>query len=214
MTRQGILVEPYQRLKSEQVERIHQASLAILTDPGVVCFNRNAAEIFSDYGAEVSSIDQEDTNWIVVLKDVGPDVGRRTARAAEREIADNLPEKELTRGWLKASNRAMDTERSTPWKPWHPLTRAAAKPVVPGEIIEYQIDILPNANMFRRGHRICLEITSMDLATGTAGYTDIEYIPYHICSHKTTVHNIYHSHKYPSRLLLPIIPADAQQWIE
>jgi len=160
-----------------------------------------------------ASIDQEDTNWIVVLKDVGPDVGRRTARAAEREIPDNLPEKELTRGWLKASNRAIDAERSTPAKPWHPLTRAAAKPVVAGEIVEYQIDILPNANMFRRGHRICLEITSMDLPTGTAGYTDVEYIPYHICSSKTTVHNIYHSHKYPSRLLLPVIPASAQKWI-
>ncbi|UCE35426.1 MAG: CocE/NonD family hydrolase [Deltaproteobacteria bacterium] len=161
-----------------------------------------------------ASIDQEDTNWIVVLKDVGPDAGRRTARAGEREIPANLPEKELTRGWLKASNRAIDAVRSTPWRPWHPLTRQAAKPVVPGEITEYQIDILPNANMFRRGHRICLEITSMDLPTGTAGYTDVEYIPYHICSSRTTLHNVYHSYKYPSQLLLPIIPASAQRWIE
>jgi len=36
MARQGVLVEPYQRLKMEQVEQIHRASLAILTDPGVV----------------------------------------------------------------------------------------------------------------------------------------------------------------------------------
>ena len=53
MARQGVLVEPYQRLKLEQVERIHRASLAILTDPGVVCFNRSAAEVFGDHGAEV-----------------------------------------------------------------------------------------------------------------------------------------------------------------
>jgi len=46
-------VEPYQRLKLEQVEQIHRASLAILTDPGVVCFNRSAAEVFGDHGAEV-----------------------------------------------------------------------------------------------------------------------------------------------------------------
>jgi predicted acyl esterase len=69
-----------------------------------------------------ASIDQRDTNWIVVLKDVGPDVGRRTARAQEREIPTNLPEKELTRGWLKASNRAIDPARSAPWRPWHRLT--------------------------------------------------------------------------------------------
>ena len=58
MARQGVLVEPYQRLKLEQVEQIHQASLDILIDPGLLCFNRNAAEIFGDHGAEVLPINQ------------------------------------------------------------------------------------------------------------------------------------------------------------
>jgi len=58
VARQGVLVEPYHRLKLEQVEQLHQASLAILTDPGVICFNRQAAEVFGDHGADVSSIDQ------------------------------------------------------------------------------------------------------------------------------------------------------------
>ena len=58
MGREGVLVEPYQRLKLEQVKQIHRASLAILTDPGVVCFNRHAADIFGDHGAEVLSIHQ------------------------------------------------------------------------------------------------------------------------------------------------------------
>ena len=39
----------------------------------------------------------------------------------------DLPERELTRGWLKASNRALDEDRSTPWKPWHKLTRAGIR---------------------------------------------------------------------------------------
>ena len=34
MARQGVIVEPYQRLNAEQIERIHQASLSILIDPG------------------------------------------------------------------------------------------------------------------------------------------------------------------------------------
>ena len=33
-----------------------------------------------------AAIDQEDTNWIVVLKDVGPDVSVRTAREGERNV--------------------------------------------------------------------------------------------------------------------------------
>ena len=56
MTRQGVVVEPYQRLKLEQVEQIHQASLDILTEPGILCYNRSAAEIFGDFGARCAGI--------------------------------------------------------------------------------------------------------------------------------------------------------------
>ena len=83
-----------------------------------------------------ASIDQDDTNWIVVLKDVGPDVSVLSVREGEREVPKDLPEREVTRGWLKASHRAIDAKRSKPWWPWHPLTRAAAKPVMPGAIGE------------------------------------------------------------------------------
>jgi putative CocE/NonD family hydrolase len=155
-----------------------------------------------------AAIDQEDTNWIVILKDVGPDVSVRTAKEGEREIPWDLPERELTRGWLKASHRAVDPKRSKPWRPWHPLTREAWKPVVPGEISQYAIEICSTANLFKKGHRICLDITSLDLPTGVAGATNIEYIPYHICSSKMTVHKIYHNEKYPSHLLLPVIPKE------
>lgn len=78
-----------------------------------------------------ASIDQTDTNWIAVLSDVGPDPSVQTVRDGEREVPENLPEIELTRGWLKASNRALDEERSTPHKPFHRLTRSARQPVTP-----------------------------------------------------------------------------------
>jgi putative CocE/NonD family hydrolase len=155
-----------------------------------------------------AAIDQEDTNWIIILKDVGPDVSVRTAREGETTVPADLPERELTRGWLKASHRALNPKRSKPWKPWHPLTREAQKPVVPGEINEYAIEILSTANLFKKGHRICVDITSLDVPTGTAGFTNVEYVPYHICSSKTVLHKIYHNEKYPSHLLLPVVPQD------
>ena len=153
-----------------------------------------------------AAIDQDDTNWIVILKDVGPDVSVMSVREGERELPKTLHEREVTRGWLKASNRALDQKRSKPWKPWHKLTRAARQPVVPGEIVEYSIEIMATANLFRQGHRICVEIASLDLPTGVAGATNAEYVPYHICSAKTVLHKVYHDAKRPSHLLLPIIP--------
>jgi hypothetical protein len=153
-----------------------------------------------------AAIDQEDTNWIAVLKDVGPDVSVRTVREGERELPTTLSARELTRGWLKASHRALDPARSKSWKPWHPLTRAARAPVRPGEIVEYAIEILSTANLFRKQHRICLEISCLDLPTGVAGATNAEYVPYHIASSRTTVHKVYHDVMRPSHLLLPVIP--------
>ena len=153
-----------------------------------------------------ASIDQDDTNWIVILKDLGPDAAVRTVREGERELPKDLPERELTRGWLKASHRALDPKRSKLWKPWHPLTREAAKLVVPDEVNEYAIEILATANLFKKDHRIALDITSLDLPTGITGATDAEYVPYHICSSRTTVHRIFHDARRPSHLLLPVIP--------
>jgi len=152
-----------------------------------------------------AEIDRDDTNWFAILKDVGPDVSVMSVREGERERPADLPEREVTRGWLKASLRAIDPKRSKPWKPWHLLTRDSRKPVVPGEVNEYQIEIMSTANLFRKGHRICLEIASMDLPTGVAGATNAEYVPYHICSSKTVLHKIYHDTTRPSHLLLPVI---------
>jgi predicted acyl esterase len=153
-----------------------------------------------------AEIDQDDTNWIIVLKDIGPDVSVRTVREGERELPNNLFERELTRGWLKASHRAIDPVRSKPWRPWHPLTREAQTKVVPGEINEYAIEVLATANLFRRGHRICVEIASADMPTGVGGATNAEYVPNHVVSSRTTLHKIYHDARRPSHLLLPVVP--------
>src|SRR3972149_6088794 len=100
----------------------------------------------------------------------------------------------------------MDEKKSVLEQPFHPFTRSAQKAVVPGEIEKYDVVIAPTSNVFKRDHRICLEITSMDVPTGVAGDSAVEYIPYHICSSKTVVHKVYRCQQYPSHLVLPIIP--------
>src|SRR5260370_37297774 len=121
-----------------------------------------------------AAIDQDDTNWIIVLKDVGPDVSVRTAREGERDVPSSLPERELTRGWLKASCRALDEKRSKPWEPFHKLTRDSIAPVKPGEVAEYRIQILATANQFKPGHRISLDINSKDIPTRTRPMTNVQ----------------------------------------
>jgi trimethylamine--corrinoid protein Co-methyltransferase len=64
MPRKGILVDrPYERLTTEQVELIHQASMEILTDPGLVSFNQEAVDILNSHGAAVRSIAGDHESW-------------------------------------------------------------------------------------------------------------------------------------------------------
>ncbi len=125
-----------------------------------------------------AAIDQEDTNWNVILWD----------------IDQYGTKKMLTGSWLKASHRAVDESKSEPWSPWHPHTEN--EPVTPGKVYEYAIGLSPIANVLRAGHRVEIAIASMD--NGPGGL--------HICSSKTTLHQIHHDPQYASYLLLPVIP--------
>lgn len=152
-----------------------------------------------------AAIDSEDTNWIITLKDLGPDIHDRTGRRGEREIGA-LPERYLTKGFLKASRRMLDEELSMPWKPWHLLTKDSVQPVVPGEVNRYDVEVMSVCHMFKAGHRICMEISCLDLPDGACCVADTEYIPYHICRNATVCHKIYRDGEYPSHILLPVVP--------
>jgi predicted acyl esterase len=156
-----------------------------------------------------AEIDQEDTNWIITIKDLGPDI------SVERTKKTNpawppLFEQEITRGWLKASHRAVDETRSLPGQPYHTLTRKAKQPVMPGEVVRYDVEVMPTSTLFKKDHRICLEISSMDVPSGGSGISANQSTPYHVCSSKTTVHKIYRGQQYPSHLLLPVIPQEVK----
>ncbi len=115
--------------------------------------------------------------------------------------------RELTRGFLKASHRELDPERSTPWEPYHPHLRA--EPVPAGVVVEYSIALSPTANLFRRGHRLRLRITALDYRGNprpAPGVSQVHY-PWHVCSSRTTAHTVHHDRERPSSLLVPVIPA-------
>jgi putative CocE/NonD family hydrolase len=142
---------------------------------------------------EVEDESWVDTNWIVSLSDLAPD-GTQI---------------ELSRGWLKASHRALDPEKSTAWQPYHPHTKEAVEKLKPGRIYEFAIEFRPVSNVFKVEHRMMLEIMSMDI------HGPAEFMPNHICRNDVVVHKIYHSKEHPSHILLPTIPStDESQWLD
>ena len=84
-------------------------------------------------------------------------------------------------------------------------SRSAAKLIEPGKVYEYKIDLWSTSNVFLKGHRIRLEVSSSNfprfdrnLNTGKPAATDSQFI-------KAT-NTIYHDTKHPSALILPLVP--------
>ena len=84
-------------------------------------------------------------------------------------------------------------------------SREAAKPIVPGKVYEYKIDMWATSNVFLKGHRIRLEVSSSNfprfdrnLNTGKPASTDSVFV-------KAT-NTIYHDAAHPSALVLSVVP--------
>jgi putative CocE/NonD family hydrolase len=102
----------------------------------------------------------------------------------------------ITKGWLRASHRALDTAKSTEMEPYY--THGNPEPIEPGKIYRFEISIEPMAHRFKKGHRVRLEIVNGDSAV-----TDVLWTHYYVPS-KIGTDTIHHSPEYPSALTLPV----------
>ena len=134
-----------------------------------------------------AAIDQEDTNWRVRITDVN-EAGAETTSPHS-----------LSEAWLRASYRGLDKSLS---KPDRPVLSGKSERVVPGEIYEYIFALPEMSNVFKAGHRIKLDISSMNSGKDPDAHTS----SYVLSISKPTVHKIYRDSKHKSRVVLPIIP--------
>jgi putative CocE/NonD family hydrolase len=108
----------------------------------------------------------------------------------------------VAKGWLRVSHRELDPELSLPYRPYHRHRRRLY--LVPGEIVRVDVEIWPTSMVFRKGHHIRLDIQPRD-GVGSAGY-----MHYH-ADYNTGTNTIYSGGDKESYLLLPVIPAIAEQ---
>ncbi len=123
-----------------------------------------------------AATDAPDTDWTAKLVDVYPD-----GRAIN-----------LTEGNLRARFRKSIYE--------------PPELLEPGKVYWYRIDIQPTSNVFRKGHRMRLEISSSNFPlwdrnpnTGHKQGLDDEL--------RIARQTVFHNSEYPSRIVLPVIPS-------
>jgi uncharacterized protein len=130
------------------------------------------------------------------------------------------PRVPLTLGWLRASHRELDPEKSLPYRPYHPHT--SRQPLTPGEPVELAIEIWPTCIVVPSGYTLGLSILGRDFDHGL-DTTDLPLpsaMPFtgvgpfrHDDSDDRPVEaleklriTVLSGPKYPSELLVPVIP--------
>jgi len=131
-----------------------------------------------------------DTEWVVEVEDVAPDGSSRP----------------LTEGALLGSLRSVDNALS--WVspdgafllPYHPYTQASAKPVTPGQVTRYDIEVFPTFDTIVAGHSLRVTISSVDTP-------HLQPIPSQVANLVGGVYQIQRSPRAPSAVEVSFLPA-------
>ncbi len=135
----------------------------------------------------------EDMDIFATIRNIGPD-GKDVCEVGQH----GQPVPCVTKGWLRASHRKLDPERTLPYRPYHAHNeRLWLKPNKP---VECDVEVWPTSMVFRKGHKLRIDIQPRDGA-GSAPYTH-----YHADYNAGAKNAIHTGGDKASYLMLPIIP--------
>jgi predicted acyl esterase len=106
-------------------------------------------------------------------------------------------------GWLRASHRALDPERSTPERPVHLHTHE--EPLTDGQSVPVEIELWPFSVRFAAGETLRLVIAGADIVQREEG----AMLPFaqHEQTRNAGTHILHTGGPFDSSILLPFIPA-------
>lgn len=133
-----------------------------------------------------------DTDFFVKLHDQLPQTADDRAKGLQPTAIN------VAKGWLRASHREKDESRTTDLRPFY--THTNPQPIEPGRVYKFEIEVLPCAYRFKKGHRIRL-----DLSNGDSMFTD-SFFTHQYFYYKVGTDRFHHDAAHPSRLLLPVVP--------
>ena len=135
----------------------------------------------------------EDMDVMVTLRNIDPD-GKEVF-----ELGQQGQPVVLTKGWLRASHRKLDPQKSLPYRPYHAHNeRLWLEPNVP---VECQIEIISTCIVLKKGHQLRVDIHAQDSA-GSGNFTH-----FHADYNEEATHTFYAGGAMNSYILLPIIPS-------
>jgi predicted acyl esterase len=112
----------------------------------------------------------------------------------------------VTAGWLRASQRKLDTERSLPYRPY--LAHDEIQKLIPGRAYPVDVELWPTSMVYPAGYRLVLTIAGRDIDIPGYARRILHDHADRLGSAEFTARNTVHTGAdYDSHLLLPVIPA-------
>lgn len=114
---------------------------------------------------------------------------------------NHIEDGQVATGWLRASHRELDQEKSTIAQPWH--THEQELKLTQGEIVSVEIELLPSGTLFKQGETLEVVVKGSEVVKGnsTPGMST-RY------EHNETVnkghHHIHTGGQYDSQLIIPV----------
>ena len=137
----------------------------------------------------------EDADLFATIRNIGPD-GKDVWEIGQQGATDLVP---IAKGWLRASHRKLDPERSLPHRPYHAHDERLW--LEPGAPVECHVEIWPTSMVFAKGHRMRLDVQPRD------GVGASVYRHYHADYNIGAQNTVHAGGDKPSYLMLPVIPA-------
>jgi putative CocE/NonD family hydrolase len=123
-------------------------------------------------------------------------------QATLTEIRPDGQEVYLQRGWLRASHRALDPQRSTATQPEHPHQAADLSPLEPGKPTFMRIGFFDISAPIRKGSRVRVYV---EAPVGLTGGWQFLFNP------TVASNTVFHDARHPSKLVLGVLPGEAAQ---
>jgi putative CocE/NonD family hydrolase len=138
-------------------DRCAQDDRTLQVGPGALTYTTDPFKRDTDLAGPIAAriyatSNRPNTELVTTIEDVAPD-GTSTP---------------LTTGALLGSFRGLDHQLTwrapdgSPIAPYHPYTRSSVKPVPPGQVTRYDIEIFPTLAELKAGHRLRLTLTTSE----------------------------------------------------
>lgn len=115
------------------------------------------------------------------------------------EIRPDDSEMYVQNGWLRASRRHEDPDRSKPRRPWHTHKPGDEQPLPDEGFAKMRVEIFPFGHVFREGSRLKLAIESPGGNRPFWGFQVVQ---------KPATNRVAHSRSMPSKVALPLVPEE------